>query len=470
MIRPYRLTNEPGGTGLSCTTAGLSLAGVPLLRKTEAGFVPRAEHAIRFLIKAAYGPDVGASRFQASLRVVADALNRGDLARATMAAVLSRMPELTREAADRLMRAEKALAKYDFNADEPRNRHGQWTTVGDNSPENSIALGASNDNAVRARERDTRTLTPNNETNGTASQHLFATSDETTGNRSTGPNPLEQFFREKYDNLDPVDFSKQATRFGDWLASHGKSLSPTARSRALAEYNFVQNRLSFWLTYDNKPAAAHLNLVSAADLLFQGAIIGGIVQAGQIPPSMLDVAGAAWGLEGGRVHIPSARGFNVEIPAPAEELEYPERPGAEVRNGSVGTKWGKGIDQQGINWEHYLQKPYKMIRLPRNAKTFDFFDPSSGKAMSAKTMNTQTFNYINSPQKVYQRLKGYIDAAANYDKPRTRTDLQPAAIKSKEIQLAVPEYTSRAQWLQLFRAIRYGKRRGVSLVVTSIRD
>jgi len=38
----YRLTNEPGGLGLSCTAAGLLLAGTPLLRKTATGFAPRS--------------------------------------------------------------------------------------------------------------------------------------------------------------------------------------------------------------------------------------------------------------------------------------------------------------------------------------------------------------------------------------------------------------------------------------------
>ena len=31
----YRLTNEPGGLGLSCTATGLSLGGTPLLREVE---------------------------------------------------------------------------------------------------------------------------------------------------------------------------------------------------------------------------------------------------------------------------------------------------------------------------------------------------------------------------------------------------------------------------------------------------
>jgi hypothetical protein len=58
-VRMLRLTNEPGGLGLSCTPHGVALAGVPLLRKTQAGFVPRPATEIAALLKAAYGEDNG---------------------------------------------------------------------------------------------------------------------------------------------------------------------------------------------------------------------------------------------------------------------------------------------------------------------------------------------------------------------------------------------------------------------------
>jgi len=41
VMRTYRLTNESQGLGLSCTAAGLSFAGTPLLRRTDRGFAPR---------------------------------------------------------------------------------------------------------------------------------------------------------------------------------------------------------------------------------------------------------------------------------------------------------------------------------------------------------------------------------------------------------------------------------------------
>ena len=53
VVRIFRLTNEPGRLGLSCTPAGVSLAGVPLFRSTQAGFVPRPTSEIATLLNAA---------------------------------------------------------------------------------------------------------------------------------------------------------------------------------------------------------------------------------------------------------------------------------------------------------------------------------------------------------------------------------------------------------------------------------
>src|SRR5262249_54504912 len=125
-MQTFRLTNESGGLGLSCTCAGVSLAGVPLLRKTEAGFEPRPASDLALLIEAAYGPDP--TRLRSSLGIIAGALNAGNLTRATMAAALTRTPKLSWDEAVRLANAEERLTKYD--PDERRDWHGRWTMDG----------------------------------------------------------------------------------------------------------------------------------------------------------------------------------------------------------------------------------------------------------------------------------------------------------------------------------------------------
>jgi hypothetical protein len=134
VIQIFRLTNEPGGLGLSCAPSGVSLAGVSLLRKTRTGFVPRPEAEIGALLKAAYGEDP--TGLQPRLGTIAQALNSGDFAKAIIVAVHTRTPELSSEAALRLAKADRELAKYNFNPDEPRDWHGRWTRDGSTGPEN----------------------------------------------------------------------------------------------------------------------------------------------------------------------------------------------------------------------------------------------------------------------------------------------------------------------------------------------
>src|ERR1700734_2398321 len=125
VVRVFRLTDERGGLGLSCTPAGVSLAGVPLLRRAHAEFVPRPASEVALLLEAAYGKD--SPGLQPRLGAIAQALNCGDFALAMIAAVHTRTPELSQEAALRLADADEALTKYNYNPDEPRDWHGRWT-------------------------------------------------------------------------------------------------------------------------------------------------------------------------------------------------------------------------------------------------------------------------------------------------------------------------------------------------------
>ena len=85
--RRFALCDGPDGLGLSCTPAGASLAGAPLLRMTPGEFVPRPDFEIASLLKAAYGADGDGSLLHSRLGAIAQALNNGDFALAAIAAV-----------------------------------------------------------------------------------------------------------------------------------------------------------------------------------------------------------------------------------------------------------------------------------------------------------------------------------------------------------------------------------------------
>jgi hypothetical protein len=124
----------------------VSLAGVPLLRRTRAGFVPRAASEIALLLKAAYGD--GSTGLPSRLEAIAQALNRGDFAAAMIAAVHTRTPELSREAALRRADADQELTKYNYNPDEPRDWHGRWTSDGTADRTSPLAPGLASDQAA----------------------------------------------------------------------------------------------------------------------------------------------------------------------------------------------------------------------------------------------------------------------------------------------------------------------------------
>jgi filamentous hemagglutinin len=134
----------------------------------------------------------------------------------------------------------------------------------------------------------------------------------------------------------------------------------------------------------------------------------------------------------------------------------------------AGIQWGRGIMGQGMPWEDFLatQMPAGS-RLPPNFKTFDFYDPVSGVATSAKTLDTTTAAKLADPSQVYSSLKGNIDAAADFSSYRLgATRLTSDMITSRDLQVAIPANTTAAQWQQINNAVQYGASKGVKVTIT----
>uniref|UniRef100_UPI00038A0356 endonuclease toxin domain-containing protein n=1 Tax=Photorhabdus temperata TaxID=574560 RepID=UPI00038A0356 len=156
-----------------------------------------------------------------------------------------------------------------------------------------------------------------------------------------------------------------------------------------------------------------------------------------------------------------------------KEALYIERNSATetVSASETGIQWGKGNMKQGIPWEDYVgtQLPVD-ARLPKNFKTFDYYDGVTKTAISVKTMDTQTLSKLTKPNQIYSSLKGNIDAASLF-KTYTLLDrkLNTSMIANREIRLAVPANTTKAQWSEINRAIEYGINQGVKVTVTQVK-
>ena len=146
------------------------------------------------------------------------------------------------------------------------------------------------------------------------------------------------------------------------------------------------------------------------------------------------------------------------------------RVGAEAID--AGVTFGKGIGGQGASWENFLttQLPEGTAQLPTNFKTFDFFNPDTGVATSAKTLDTTTAAKLANPQQIYNSLQGNINSILDFTEyERSEVELNQSMIQSSELRVAVPANTTSAQWQQINRAIQYGKDNGVNVIVNPVK-
>ncbi|WP_255556772.1 hypothetical protein [Sodalis sp. dw_96] len=141
-----------------------------------------------------------------------------------------------------------------------------------------------------------------------------------------------------------------------------------------------------------------------------------------------------------------------------------------VSQAETGMVWGMGIQGQGMPWESFVGKQLPAgSRLPQNYKTFDYFDIDTGVAVSVKTIDTTTSSKIANPKQIYTSLKGNIDATISFDGySLSGTTIKPGQITAREVIVAIPEATTKAQWEHINQAIKYGEDNGVTLKIIKV--
>ena len=143
----FTLAEDDESRGLNCSADGARLAGVPLLRKTLAGWAPRPHHDLAVLLTSAYGRGVDPTSLLPGLDVIAKALNRGDLGQAMIAAMHLKLPAVTWQGAEHIAQSDEMLSKFDPS--EPRDDGGRWTNAGSADAMKPIRISdlpAANDN------------------------------------------------------------------------------------------------------------------------------------------------------------------------------------------------------------------------------------------------------------------------------------------------------------------------------------
>lgn len=82
-------------------------------------------------------------------------------------------------------------------------------------------------------------------------------------------------------------------------------------------------------------------------------------------------------------------------------------------------------------------------------------------------MNTQTASKLSDPTKLYSSLKKNIDAAEGFvEHSLDKMRLNSSKIAFREVHVAIPHQTTPAQWIEIERAIEYGRSKDIILKIT----
>ncbi|XAV89212.1 MAG: hypothetical protein AAHH96_00050 [Candidatus Symbiodolus clandestinus] len=130
------------------------------------------------------------------------------------------------------------------------------------------------------------------------------------------------------------------------------------------------------------------------------------------------------------------------------------------------------MQERGLAWENYYATQVSAeSRLPAGFKVYDFYDKTTGVATSAKSLDTTTAAKIANPKQIYHTMKrDMIDPIIDFQQDfRMRTRVMDVDIVRRELQLAIPQNTTLAQWAQINRGIDYAQLNGIHVEITLIR-
>lgn len=135
------------------------------------------------------------------------------------------------------------------------------------------------------------------------------------------------------------------------------------------------------------------------------------------------------------------------------------------------------VKEQGKSWETWLatNRYSDMVDLPDGFKYIDFYDPKTGTAISAKTIDTMRPGYAASPQNVYNALKRYTDQLNNYTTSGYSSKItgeyfhvEASNVKDKVLDVSLHGVPSGSHQKAIQQAVDYAKSKGINLKITFV--
>ena len=424
--RRFRLSKD---LGIDCSPGGLTLASVPLLRRTARGFAPRDALEIRWLLEGAYGSIADGDRIIKTVERISSALNQGQFGRAMIKALLLDLPELDWNRAARLAQADDALTKYDEN--ELRDAHGRWAANGNGPNTVHSPLG----------------LPP--KLSRSPLRLINDRSESITGEvRTPADNPPDDPENKPWVTLPPGKRIDELEDLLEWVANAKPEEAPVIRGeikRLYYDHGDVSggNALNLALT----DALEATTDVERADILER------FEPYSRENPSQaaMDSLGLTLGVSLGHDLAAALAG------APPTQWLDPDRGGNLFS--SYFWREMRPFDRGTLLHE---------ARTPRLASNFPVIDDEkAGLVISTKTIDLNTPGYQNV-RRLRQTLDKYTRQLAEFDGNEWAGDkIESKNIRSRRLDLIVPRFSGTgSQWEIIRRAIERAKIDGVNLRIT----
>lgn len=218
---------------------------------------------------------------------------------------------------------------------------------------------------------------------------------------------------------------------------------------------------------------SHLDKMVAAQ---ESGGVAGYFEAG-VEGGKLVTDVASFGLAGvgavkaGKVVVKGGMFAAGKVSSKVESLFAPASKYPTVKLADTGMKWGYPISDQGNPFEIFVGKKFfpESTQSPDKFQVYDYFDKTSGHAVSVKTLNTATDPRLAKPNSVHDALKPYVNAVIDFKEDRVGIfALSKEEIVTRELMVGIPSQTNEAQLLQLQRTIQYGNDNGVKVTLVMV--
>ncbi|MNJ86184.1 hypothetical protein D3C87_36720 [compost metagenome] len=166
-------------------------------------------------------------------------------------------------------------------------------------------------------------------------------------------------------------------------------------------------------------------------------------------------------VSGGYPYLNDPTGFLG--PGPGDDFNYSHIVLIALKK-TKGSLWGVKSISRGFIFEEMLEANLRKIK---NYPVIDDF--ANGVATSIKTLVLSAKGYTKNPQRIYSKLKKYIDDLSNFKGTHTGDINTFGKITGKKIELGIPLKATSEQVKMLEKAVKYAEEKNILLNIRVVK-